>query len=86
MTAATVIERYRGPVLAEELVVVTATHGLTYTTDMSSPKFVSATWMEAVGTATVSAGISSKTVTISMKASAGAGDDKKVLLIIRGLL
>lgn len=86
MTAATIIERYRGPVLAEELAVVTAISGYTYTTDMSSPKFVSVAWMEAVTTATVSAGISGRTVTISLDSSASSGSSKKVLLTIRGLL
>lgn len=85
MVAATIIERYRGPDLATEIAVVTATDGLTYTTDMVAPKFVWASWNEDVATtATMSFAISGRTITIHFNGP-NTGANKKIALQIKGV-
>jgi len=64
MTAATVAQRFRGPVMALEFVKLTCSDGETYTTDMSSPQMAFAT-AQADNDGEINCTISGRTVTIN---------------------
>jgi len=84
MTAATITTGPFNELLHEEKVELTVTDGETYTTDMSSPKFVQITSSEDMGSETNSASysISGKVITIY----ADGVTDKKMALTISGYL